>query len=186
MSTLFQNLFGQVRNSFSHESLQRWVTNPATLVTVGAPIIIDTCLWNFVATSSGNYANLAKTPDVCALLEHRTQLYTMLVASAFCVFQALLWSFFGGKQDGTEVKPRSPWATTVVIILCCALVWAIFSGTLMSENVVALYKAGACEHGVPSPMEFPPLSSPITWLRIFILFLILFAGSPNGKHAKTR
>jgi hypothetical protein len=177
-------LWSYASGPFTHSNLLRWVRNPATLVTIGAPIVIDTCLWNFLAVSTGSYANLARSPDVCALLEHRTQLYTMLVASAFCIFQALLWSLFGAGQEDNNSKPRSPWRTTVVIFLSCALLWAVFSGTLMSENVVALYKVGACEHGVPSPMDIPPLSSPITWLRIFIAVLVLFASAPNGKHAR--
>lgn len=183
MANIAANFWGYVRGAFTHDNLLRWVRNPATLVSVGAPTIIATSLWNFLASSTGSYAVLARTPEVCALLEHRTQLYTMLVACAFCVFQVLLWSFFGGAQEGTERVPRTGWRNTIVIVLSGLLLWTIFSGTLMSESVIAMYRVGACEYGVPSPTDIPPLASPITQMRIFILVLVLFASARNGKHA---
>jgi hypothetical protein len=183
MANVVENLSSYGRSVFTHDTLLRWVSNPATLVTVGAPILIDTSIWKFLASSTGSYAVLARTPDVCALLEHRTQLYTMLVACAFCIFQVLLWSFFGGAAEGTEEKKRAGWRHTIAIVLGIILIWTIFSGRLMSEDVVAMYKLGACQQGVPSPMEFPPLASPITQMRIFIVFLLLFASARNGEHA---
>lgn len=85
MSTLQS---GRSRASFWHRHLLAWITNPATLITVLAPVTISVCVAYFISSNDhGTYRNLIKEPNTCALLEHRTNLYTLIVASAFLIFE---------------------------------------------------------------------------------------------------
>jgi hypothetical protein len=160
------------RRIFTHENVRRWLFNPATLVTIAGPTISDVCLWFFVASSAGQYAVLAKNPNVCALIEHRTQLYTLVVAYCFCVIELIF-----GVWGGTSIKKRnaSTWRTTLTFCLGGIILFGALGGYLMSENVVDMYRHGSCALGIPSPGDMPPLRSPITWLRILVLLLVLVA-----------
>jgi hypothetical protein len=97
----------------------------------------------------------------------------MLVAFAFCVIQV-----FDVKLRATgeaRQQMRFGWPHTLLLILIAAVLIGVFGGYLMSEPVVDMYKAGYCEQGVSSPFQVPPLSSPITWLRAFILIVVFFS-----------
>jgi hypothetical protein len=169
----------------SHDTIMAWLLSPAVLVTICAPILIDTSLWFFLAASpGGDYAQLARTPSVCALLEHRTQLYTMLIAFAFCTMQIFAPGAGDIAQNRQEIRQsKFRLKHTIFAVLVVCVTFAIFGGHLMSETVVGLYKAGACEQGVASPLQMPPLTSPVTWLRVFILVVAFFTALSESRRA---
>ena len=164
----------RVRGALSQDALTRWALNPATLITVLGPALADVCLWFFIATSNGKMATLTKSPEVCALLEHRTQLYTMVIAYGFCVIELIFGPLAPVSRSGLR-KDRPSWGMAAIIIIGIIIGALGFGGYLMSERVIELYQSGACLRGVPSPDDPPPLASPITWIRALIVIVLFIA-----------
>lgn len=162
------------RVALSLDAFTRWAVNPATLVTILGPALADISLWFFVATSTGKMAALTKSPDVCALLEHRTQFYTMIVAYGFFVIE-LIFGSQGPIARAASRRHRPNWGAAAILSIGFGIGIFVFGGYMMSERVIEMYRAGACLSGVPSPVDPPPLGSPITWIRALIVIVLALA-----------
>src|ERR1700733_12315489 len=154
----------------------RSALNPATLVTAGAPWLIAVAQAFYVANKAGGYADLINQPRVCGLLEHRTQLYTLIVAYFFYLFIVIRICVASGKTtSGSWNYYRLETHKHIVVILIAFLAtsiytgWFILGGHVMTRSLIDIYaNLESCREGTITATEFPPLSSPITWLRIFV------------------
>jgi hypothetical protein len=154
-------------------------------VSAGAPILVSLCLALFLSSSEpspGSYAELAKSAKNCALLEHRTQLCVLIVALGFCILQVWKGPLLSMVAAADEPSERGPgWPMTLTLILVFVFGFFFLHGELMTERVVDLYRDGNCSLGKVSALEFPPLWSPITWLRVIII-VVAFLSSFFRLH----
>ncbi len=157
-------------------SIIRALFNPATLLTFFAPPLIAVTEAFFRTDVGPRYLSVVQQEEVCGLLDHRTQLYTLIVAFAFFLLQT---GAVAGKRLVTvpgninleKIKhdPFVGWYIVTMFLISVAFFVCMFSGRFMTPQIVDMYAAlPTCVMKHVGQFGMPPLSSPITIFRAVI------------------
>lgn len=151
--------------------------NPATIITLIAPLLIIVSEAFFRSNSSELYIRILKTKEVCGLLDHRTQMYTLIVAYFFFLLQTGEIVFrrlrtTSGTIDLRKKEAFPGYCALTMLVSVVAFFWLMLTGHFMTSDVVEQYSnLPGCVGGNVGTMQMPPLTSPITIFRVGTGFL---------------
>lgn len=57
----------------------------------------------------------------------------------------------------------------IFLLLTATLFFFYIKGQLMTEEVIGIYLSESCRAGKLATSEFPPVASPISWMRLVVL-----------------
>jgi len=158
------------------------MANPSSIVAVAAPTILSIVELFFLINDSGPYNKALIDPNVCALLEHRTQLYTLVVAYFFFTLQ------FSNMVHRQIVTRNGSWewkrakdhshlghCTALFAALTISLGYLFLSGRMMTTTGLDAYRSlKSCTHHQIYAVELPPLDAWVTICR-FLVAIIAFS-----------
>ena len=160
--------------------------NPVTIATVAAPMLMNINLLAIrenLTRGEGVWNErllaILSDPPALAILDYRTQLYTLLIVVIFYAGQnlAFYWkNFFSHKTgDVALAELTSDRAAmlhlTLVILACLSVVAFTLIEQYSGSSLVHKYVRETVDISI---VATPPLGSEITWLRVIFIFMGIY------------
>jgi hypothetical protein len=159
---------------------------------LGAPTVLAIAESFFLANETGPYKDALANPNVCALLELRTQLYTLVIVYFFFAVQFVEMTLLQVKtSEGgwhwPRLKEHKHYGHCLALFVIVSLgLWYLFAnGLLMTSGALDSYRAlRSCSSFHVSSYEFPPLDTWITISRFGVGIMAFVITYLDRRHAR--